>query len=256
MYLARTGFARNTAYNWSVMINNVASALFGFIYIALWQSVAPTSSSATPYTRATMTTMVVLAQVLAWVATFLPAGLGIQNMVRSGSIALEMARPVPFLPMILVREAGNLVYQGLFRSLPLAVLFAVTVGFPAPASFGRLLLTVPSVLLASYTALTMVYLVGISALWTTEIRWAHSLYYTLTTLLSGGWIPADLLPGWLGKVAPYSPFACTQFHPLRIYLGMVGPWVIGVQVGWAIVLTAVCLSVTRKAMSRVSVQGG
>jgi len=190
------------------------------------------------------------------VATFLPAGLGIQDLVRSGSIALEMTRPIPFFPMIMVREAGNVLYQAVFRALPLGVLFALSVGFPSPASFGRLLLTIPSVLLGSYTALTLVYLVGISAIWTTEIRWAHSLYYTASSLLSGGWIPADLLPGWLGKVAPYSPFASTLFHPIRIYLGLVGPWVIGLQMGWAAVLTLICLGVTRKAMARVTVQGG
>lgn len=89
------------------MINNIASAVFGFIYISLWQSVAPVSATDTPYTRSTMTALMVLAQVFAWVSIFLPAGLNIPMMVRTGSIALEMARPIPFLPMILVRESGT-----------------------------------------------------------------------------------------------------------------------------------------------------
>lgn len=238
------------------MINNIASAVFGFIYISLWQSVAPVSATDTPYTRSTMTALMVLAQVFAWVSIFLPAGLNIPMMVRTGSIALEMARPIPFLPMILVREVGSLLYQALFRAIPVGLMFAVTIGFPAPASIATAVWTVPSLLLGSYIALVLVYLVGITSIWTVEVRWAQNLYYTVTGLLSGGWIPADLLPGWLGKVAPYLPFASQIFHPVRVYLGLAGPAVILIQFGWAVALTAICQGVTNRALRRVWVQGG
>ncbi|MDF2628768.1 MAG: conserved hypothetical rane protein [Symbiobacteriaceae bacterium] len=254
--VGRTGYMRNVAYVWSHMLNNLASAIFGFIYIALWQAVAPASSTTDPYTQSTMTAMMVLAQVFAWVTTFLPAGLGIQAGVRSGAIALEMARPVPFFPMVLARESGSLVYQFLYRSIPLALLFACTVGFPRPASAVSLLLTVPSLLLGAYMALTMVYTVGMTALWTTEIRWAHWLYTSLVALLSGGWIPADIMPGWLGKVAPYLPFASQQFYPIRIYLGLDGAWALVIQAAWALVMTVWCYWITRRAFRRVVVQGG
>lgn len=254
--LSRTGYLRNTAYRWSHMVNNLASALFGFIYIALWQAVTPATGGTDAYTRSVMTSFVVLAQVLAWVTTFLPSGLGIAPSIRSGSIALDMARPVPYFPMVMAREAGNVAYQGLYRSLPMALLFAVTVGFPRPASAGALLMALPSVLLASYVGMTLMYVVGISALWTTESRWAHWTYHTVVTLLSGGWVPADMLPGWLGRVAPYLPFAAQQFYPIRIYLGMAGLWGLLVQAVWALLMTLLCQWLTRMAMNRVVVQGG
>jgi ABC-2 type transport system permease protein len=238
------------------MINNVASALFGFIYIALWQAVAPATSATDPYTRSTMTAMMVLAQVFAWLTTFLPAGLGIQASVRSGAIALEMARPVPFFPMVLARETGNLLYQSVYRALPLALLFAVTVGFPRPASAGHLLLTIPSLALGAYAGLTMTYTVGVTSFWTTEIRWAHWTYYTVVSVVSGGWVPADMLPGWLGRVAPYLPFSVLQFHPLRIYLGLGGWNDLLVQVVWVAVLTLWCIWLTGRALRRIVVQGG
>lgn len=200
--------------------------------------------------------MMVLAQVFAWVTTFLPAGLGIQNSIRSGAIALEMARPVPYFPMILSREIGNVAYQAIYRSLPLALLFTVTVGFPRPGSAGHLLLAVPSLLLGAYMGLTMTYTVGITALWTTEIRWAHWTYHSLIALLSGGWVPADLLPGWLGNVAPYLPFSTQQFIPIRIYLGMAGPGELLIQVAWAAFMTLFCRWLTDQALRRVVVQGG
>ncbi|MFZ5814035.1 MAG: ABC transporter permease [Bacillota bacterium] len=257
LYLGRTGYLRNTAYRWSHMLNNVASAVFGFIYISLWQAVAPENPAAgDPYSRQMMTEMMVLAQVFAWLTTFFPAGLGIQNAVRSGAIALEMARPLPYFAMVLSRESGNIAYHALYRALPIALLFTFTVGFPAPHSAGQLLLVIPSLLLGAYVGLTLTYTIGISALWTTEIRWAHWTYHTMITLLSGGWIPADILPGWLGKIAPYLPFASQQYYPLRIYLGLSGPEGLLVQAGWAAALTLWCRFLTRRALHRTIVQGG
>lgn len=251
------GYMRNLAYPWSHMINNVASMVFGFIYISLWQAVAPENPSGNdPYTRATMTSIVVLAQFFAWTNAFLPHGLGIHLSIRSGSIATEMARPIPYFPMVIMREYGNLAYQFLWRAVPVGIMFALTIGFPRPASAVHLLMTVPSVLLGSYIALTLLYSVGISSLWTTEVRWAQWLYFSTLSLLSGGWIPTDLLPGWLGKVAPYLPFAGQMFYPTRIYLGLSGPAGLLVQTAWAGALTLWCFWVTHKALTRVIVQGG
>lgn len=254
--LGRSGYMRNVAYKWSHMINNLASAVFGFIYIALWQAVAPETSATDPYTRSSLTDMMVLAQSFAWITMFLPMGLGIQASIRTGAIALEMARPLPYFPMVLAREAGNLAYQGLYRSVPLALLFAVTVGWPMPGSAGALLLTIPSLLLAAYIALCLVYTVGMSSLWTTEIRWSHWLYYSFTSMLSGGWVPADMLPGWLGKVVPYLPFASQVFYPMRIYLGWDGAGALLIQGFWAAALTLWCWWLTSRALQRVVVQGG
>lgn len=238
------------------MLNNLGSALFGFIYISLWQAVAPVTSTADPYTRSTMTAMMILAQTFAWMTAFLPAGLGVHQSVRTGAIALEMARPMPYFPMVLARESGNVAYQALYRAVPLALVFAVTIGFPPPGSAAALLLTLPSLALGAYIGLMLYYSVGISALWTTEIRFAHWGYHALMTLLSGGWVPSDMLPGGLGQVVPYLPFASQLFYPIRIYLGLSGPEALLVQLAWAAALTLWCQWITGRALGRVSVQGG
>lgn len=256
MHLGRRGYLRNTAYRWSHMVNNLASAIFGFIYISLWQAVAPVVSQGDPYTRTTMVGFVVMAQIFAWITLFLPAGLGIQAWVRTGNIALEMARPVPFFPLVLAREAGNIAYHALYRSVPVALLFGLAVGLPAPGSALAVLLTIPSLLLGAYVGLCLVYTVGMTSLWTVEVRWAHWLYYSCATLLSGGWIPADLLPGALGQVAPYLPFAAQMFYPVRIYLGLSGPEGLAVQAVWAVVMTLWCLGLTHQGLRRLIVQGG
>ena len=237
------------------MINNVASVIFGFIYIALWQAVAPAPGPGL-YTRSLLTAMMVLAQTFIWVSMFVPGGLGIPLLVRTGSIATEMTRPVPFFALILSREAGSIAYQALFRAVPVALLLALAVGFPRPASSAALALTLPSLVLAAYVNLTLAFTIGIASLWTVEVRWAHWLYSSLIALLSGGWVPADLLPGRLGRVAPYLPFAVLLHYPVRIYLGLIGAEGLAVQGAWALALTLWCRWLTARALHRVVVQGG
>lgn len=256
LYLARQGYLRNFAYRWTHMLNNAASVLFAFIYISFWQAVAPEQSTETVYTRATMMDLIILAQTMAWVSGFLPAGLGIQQTVRTGEIALHMARPVPFFPMILVREWGNVGYQALFRALPIFLLLSVWVGMPRPASAGHLSLALVSAVMGSFIGLLIYYAIGLSSLWTVEIRWAHWMHHSLLGLLSGGWIPADLLPGWLGEVAPHLPYAAMIHHPIRIYMGLSGPESLLVQLLWVLVLALCCIWLTGRALRRVVVQGG
>lgn len=256
LYLARTGYLRNTAYMWSHLLNNLASTCFGIIYLALWSAVASPLPGPGGYTRATLLGMVILSQTLAWTNAFLPAGLGIQSWVRTGEIALQMAKPIPFFSMVMVRELGSISYQFIYRSLPVGLVLGLYAGWPAPDSAASLLLFIPSALLGMYVALALFYTIGLASLWTTEIRWAHWAYHSALTLLSGGWIPADLLPGWLGRVAPELPFAAQLFYPVRIYLGLSGAEVILKQLAWAAILTLWCSWLTRRALDRVVVQGG
>src|SRR5690625_1679366 len=100
--LAQKAYRRNTRYRSAHMINNVASAIFGFIYISIWQAasgspvdisalddvVSPASSVITTpdeYTPETMVYYVAFSQVFVWITVFLPSGLGIPQVVRTGA---------------------------------------------------------------------------------------------------------------------------------------------------------------------------
>ncbi|MGE5674630.1 MAG: ABC transporter permease [Mycobacterium leprae] len=255
-YLARSGYLRNTVYRWSHMINNVASALFGYIYVSLWQTVTPVVNHGPGYDRATLVAFAVLGQCLFWITIQMPQGLGIPQSVRTGAIAMEMARPVDYFALVIAREWGNVAYQALYRALPVGLLLGLTVGFPRPASLAASLLTLPSLALAAYVGLMMVYLTGLTSVWTLETRWATWLYAALSNLLAGNWIPANMLPGFLGRVAPYSPFAVQGYYPIRIYLGLTGPDGLWVQLAWAVLLTAYCRWLTARAGHHLVVQGG
>lgn len=253
--LIRIGFQQQSSYAWASVISSLVGTIYAFLYLALWQAVTP-PEGAPPYTRATIGEMVVITQVLAAVALFLPAGLGVHNLVRTGAIAVELARPLSFYRATLSRSAGQLLHLALYRCLPIAIVLGLSVGLPLPASGPRLVGALLSLGLGIYSALTIYYMMGLSALWTGQIRWIHWLYMSVSQFLSGGWIPFEVLPSWLRPIAFYSPMAATMGHAIRLYQGIGGMEALLLPLGWATLLTFLARQMTRSALRQVEIQGG
>lgn len=248
-------YRRNLQYRAAHMVNNAASAIFGFIYMAIWQAAAAGESDG-PYSAAIMAQWVAFNQVMVWLAVFLPFGLGIPEMVRTGAVSLEMLRPLDFHLMVVLRELGTLCYNALFRSLPLALVFASVIGVRVPEKLATYPLLAVAVLLAAYIGLCQQYLVGISAFWTIQARWAWQLLNTFQIVLSGFMVPIELLPAPFSQLARALPFAPLHHDPTRIYLELAGAEALAWPVAWAILLTFVCRYLTAKARRKLEVQGG
>lgn len=270
--LAQKAYKRNTRYRSAHMINNVASAIFGFIYISIWQAASgnpgdisslndavSSISSTVPadvYTPQTMVHYVAFSQVIVWITVFLPSGLGIPQVVRTGAVSLEMLRPVDYHLHIIARETGTLWYNALFRCIPLALVFALTVGLYVPADPTTWPRLAAALVLAAYVAVCLHYLSGIVAFWTVNASWARQILITLHFGLSGFLVPIDLLPGPLPIVARLLPFASLQYVPARVYLELSGIEALIPSVIWAVTLTILCRFVTTKARHKLEVQGG
>lgn len=253
--LLRIGFQQQSTYAWATIISSLVGTIFAFLYLALWQAVAP-PEGAPPYSRAMLGQMVTLAQVVMAVALFLPAGLGVHQLVRSGAIAIELARPLPFYWATITRSAGHLLHLALYRCLPIALLLGFTVGLPLPLSGLHLLGALLSLGLGIYCALALTYLIGLSALWTHQIRWLHWLNAALAQFLTGAWIPFEVLPDWLRPIAFYSPWASQMGHAIRLYQGIGGLEALLLPLAWALLLTSIVDRMTRAGLRQVEIQGG
>lgn len=248
-------YRRNLQYRAAHMVNNAASAIFGFIYMAIWQAAAAGETEG-PYSAAIMAQWVAFNQVMVWLAVFLPFGLGIPDMVRTGAISLEMLRPLDFHLMVIFRELGTLCYNALFRSLPLALVFSSVIGVRAPERLATYPLLLVAVLLAAYIGLCQQYLVGITSFWTVQARWAWQLLNTFQVVLSGFMVPIELLPVPFSHIARVLPFATIHHDPSRIYLERAGVEALAWPVLWAVLLTLICRYATARARRKLEVQGG
>lgn len=120
--------------------------MFGLIYIALWHA-ATQGRTLGPFHARELESYIALSQAVLWVSVFLPSGLDIAQQVRTGSVALEMARPVPYVPRMMASGVGEGLYNLAFRSFPLIICFTrlggVSLGEPGhggprPTVCGRL----------------------------------------------------------------------------------------------------------------------
>ncbi|SEN47292.1 ABC transporter permease [Lihuaxuella thermophila] len=257
--LIKKSYLLQLQYRIAHLINNLGSLIFGFIYIAIWTGVLTGKEHATPYDIPDMVHYMAFSQCLLWVVAFLTPGLNVQNSVRTGAISIEMARPAAYFSVVISQEIGRIAYNFLYRSFPIGLVFAVTVGFYFPDRWETYLWTLLSILLAVWIGLNFQYLIGISACWTTEVTWAHLTYMTLLFGLGGQLVPVDLLPRILGQITPYLPFACMIYYPVVIYLEKspsVPVAMIGIQLAWAAVLTGIGGWLTRLARRRLEIQGG
>lgn len=252
----RMSFRRNLQYRGQHMVNNVASAIFGFIYIALWRAVMAGRPEGGQFTAQSLTLYIATCQCLLWITTFDHSGLQIARRVRDGTIASELLRPVGFAPLQLSQIMGHKSYNFVFRSLVLAAIFRLTVGFSVPASWGAWALSAAAWILACYTGALMTYFVGLAGFWTTEPSWMYLLLQSLALFLGGASIPMNLLPGLLQSIARLTPFPCMAYYPAAIHLGWAGVEALVPLVVWPVVLTALAAGLTDLARRRLEVAGG
>ncbi|BBH22185.1 ABC transporter permease [Paenibacillus baekrokdamisoli] len=255
LVLARKTYERNLQYRGAHMVHNIASAIFGFIYISIWMGIGE-SRTLGAYGLSGMVSYVAFNQVSLWVAAFLNNGLGLQQSVRTGQIAIELVRPVHLFYQLMCKEWGQIAYQFVYKFIPIYTLYLFVLPLHVPSSVIIFLWTAVALALAAYISICINFLIGAAALWTTESNWLYWVNYAFSMLLSGFLIPIEWLPGWLRFLSHASFYPFLHYVPTRIYLGMNNAWSLIGSIGWGIGLTVICLFLASRMRRKVEVQGG
>ena len=108
----------------------------------------------------------------------------IRDAVRSGNIATELMRPVDFFTYRAATEYGWMIYGLLFRGVPVGLMLS-SLGFYFPRQPVTWMWTLLALLFGAYITITNMYLVGLTAFWTTEIRTAYWVMSSLSLGLGG-----------------------------------------------------------------------
>ncbi|OXM84159.1 ABC transporter permease [Paenibacillus rigui] len=254
--LIKKAYERNLQYRASHIINTVASAAFGLIYVSIWKGVGQPANGG-GYTLDNVIHYVAFNQVCLWITLFITNGLGIERSVRTGQISLDLMRPVHLFYHLMCREWGQIGYQLLYKSLPIYLLYVLALDLPVPTSAATWLWTVFALTMAAYMNICINYLIGVTALWTTESNWLFWVHYSLSTVLSGFLIPIDWLPAWLRSISQLSFYPYMQYFPSKIYLGLAqASSVVTGALLWCLILTLLCLGATSLVRRKLEVQGG
>lgn len=260
LVLAAAEFRRYSTYRLAVVGGLFTNTVFGFIRISvLMAAIGTAGGTLAGYTVASASTYVWLGQAfLAPVAMY--ATSEIADRVKSGDIAVDLARPVDLHLSSWARDLGRAGFMLVARGLLPILIGALTIGLALPASATAYPLGLLSLLLGVSISFSLRYLVNLLAFWVLDLRGFAVLYTVLISLLSGFIIPIHLFPDWLRTVAVLTPAPALLQYPVDVVSGRVlggaALAVIGQQVGWLALATLVIRVVQARAARRLVVQGG
>ncbi|WP_239629816.1 ABC transporter permease [Paenibacillus sp. H1-7] len=252
--LARKSYAKNLQYRKAHILRMLASVAIGYVYMSVWTGVSG-GESLGAYGMHGMISYIAFNQACIWIL-LTTNGLGIDAMVRTGQIASELMKPMHFFWYMLSKEWGQSFYQFVYSTLPILLIYVLLLGIRTPEHPINWLWTLLALFFSAYLSLCIGYMIGITALWTTESRWFSHVHHGFNMLLSGFFIPVEWLPGWLKNVSLLTPYPCLQYIPARIYLEMDSVSSLKLSLVWSVLLTAVCFALTHAVRRKVEVQGG
>lgn len=187
--------------------------------------------------------------------------IGVADAVRSGQIAIDLARPVDYVGIVLAQRFGVSGYYLFARAVPLLVLgaFGGFLEFPSLAILPAILL---SIFLAAWIAHLLLLLIELSSFWFGSERGVRWMVLGIGNLLSGLILPISFFPDWAQAISRFLPFEQTLYVPTRIWIGDAGSGpaevaaVLGIQLSWALLLTVFAQFVFHAGRREVLIHGG
>ena len=258
--LAGAGFRRWSSYRQAAAAGVFVNTVFGVIKLSILLGVADSAGgSVAGYDAASLSTYAWVSQgLIAVVMIFQWTELA--ERVRTGDIAVDLARPVDLQLAWLAADLGRALWALLSRALVPIVFGALFFGFHRPDDPTALALLPVSLLLAVCASFGGRFLLNLTSFWLTEIRGLVLLYVLVAGLLGGHLIPVQLFPGWLQTVAYATPFPAMMQSPLNLVTGQStgGAAVrdVLVQAAWTAGLLLAGRVALARATRRLVVQGG
>jgi ABC-2 type transport system permease protein len=184
----------------------------------------------------------------------------VREMIRSGTVAYEMLRPLDLYTLWYSRAAASRIGPTLLRAVPMFIVAGLFLGMKLPESPASgtawILATVGAVLLASAFAT----LITISQLFTLSADGIARLAPIVVYTFSGMLIPLPLLPDWLQPFFDFLPFRGMIDTPFRLYIGHIPAAHVGSVLAHQLAWTASFILFGRWLLSRATrrlvIQGG
>ena len=180
--------------------------------------------------------------------------------IQDGTLSGELLRPVhPILTSSLINNIAFKVLN-LLAFIPIWILlflvFRPDYGSVTP---GSILLALPGIVLGFWLSFLFGAVITCMAFWTTRVYSVSQFFYLVVILLSGQFVPLQLMPPVIQAVARYLPFQMFRYVPVEIILNRLPPGEIrfdyAISVAWLGVLLLLFRWVWREGVKRFSSVG-
>ncbi len=184
----------------------------------------------------------------------------IRTMVRSGTVAYELLRPLDLYRLWFCRCLAQRTAPLFLRMAPIFVIAGLFFGLQAPASLPSTILWLLSTAAAMALGASIATLMVISMLWTISGDGINRLLPAAIYIFSGGIVPLPLFPDFLQPLLNALPFRGMADTPFRIYMGHIPPeqalLAIAHQLAWTAAFVLIGRWVLSRGVGRLVVQGG
>ncbi|HEY0002185.1 MAG TPA: ABC-2 family transporter protein [Actinoplanes sp.] len=255
-----TGFRRWSTYRLAAVAGAFANTVFGLIRANITMAaIGAAGGTLAGYDAKGVATYVWVSQALLGPVYFFP-WTDLSSRIRSGDVAVDLARPVDPQIAYLATDLGRAAFQFLPRGGPPLLVGMLVTGLAMPAAPLPYILGTFSVVLAVIVSFACRWLVNLAAFWLLDLRGPMTLYSVATNILCGLSVPVHWFPDWLATLASLTPFPSMLQAPIDVVTGrvegMAALAVIGVQACWAVGLLVLGRVVFRFGVRTLVVQGG
>ena len=147
--------------------------------------------------------------------------------IQDGTLSSELLKPIH--PILTSTLMNNLAFKVLTLSvlipiwLVLCLLFRPDFG---AVTLPSLLLAVPAVALGYTVSFLLGATITCIAFWTTRVYSLGEFYFAVVVLFGGQFVPLNLMPPLVQRIAQFLPFQMFYYFPIELILGRLAPEVI------------------------------
>jgi ABC-2 type transport system permease protein len=253
----------NWAEQWQYRANLMMYLLYWLVspvvYLSVWVSIANVQGSVSGLTANDFITyyltLLVVDQLTSEITIHILA-----YKIQDGTLSGDLLRPVhPIL-------TGALVNNIAFKALNLIVFIPIWIALfllfrPDYSSVtpGSILLAVPGILIGFTLNFLLGAMITCMAFWTTRVYSVSQFFYLVIVLLSGQFVPLQLLPQGVQQVAQYLPFQMFRFVPVEIIRNRLSTQALlldfAVSLVWLVIFYLLFRWVWREGIKRFSAVG-
>lgn len=233
--------------------------VFGLIHTSVFIAFYRSSDAVQPIAIGQVISYVWLTQAMFALVLFRPDP-EIAAMIRDGSVAHELLRPVNLQSLWLARIVGSRSAMVTVRAIPMFVIAGAFLGLQPPASLAAAGLWAVAAIGMIVLSASIILFVSLSLFWTISGDGIAHVTIAATWIFSGMLLPLPLFPEWMQWVLNVLPFRGLIDGPFRIYIGHIPPhlaWhVLLHQAVWIALFALAAHAILRHGLRRLVVQGG
>lgn len=259
LFVAKIRIQSALAYRFNVISTILIQCLIMFAMACFWRAAYSGTEAVSGVRQQDMLTYAMISVIMGNLLT-MGVEQRIEGSVRSGSVALDIVKPVNIYGIYLAEDLGDMIVAFFQTAVPLLILGTIMFGFPAPASGGRFLLFLFSFSVGYLINWLLAAILGMCAFKVISMGPIRNVKGFIMKLLSGSIIPLWFFPEGFRSFLEILPFVNIYQLPLGIYIGQYSSGEIvrriGLQLFWCAALWLLFHMAQKKAAAAVLIQGG